>query len=116
MYRRAMYRMAMYGQGMREATYYLLLSLVDGPLYGYAIAKRVEELSENRITMTAGTLYGALDRLVKQGHVVVDREEVVAYAGCSIGRTISQWVTNFAGVIMSHHLTFSSSFAHIQWL
>lgn len=60
---------------MREPTYFMLVALAPGePLHGYAIAKRAEELSDGRVKITAGTLYGALDRLVDQGAIVLDSE------------------------------------------
>ncbi len=62
---------------MREPTYFILLALHREPMHGYAIASQVEELSNNRVKLTAGTLYGALDRLVNEGHLEVDREEQV---------------------------------------
>ena len=63
---------------MREPTYFILTALLDGPLHGYGIIKRAETLSGGRIKLAAGTLYGALDRLVESGEVVVDREEHVS--------------------------------------
>ncbi len=62
---------------MREPTYYLMAALLEGPLHGYGIIKRVDALSGGRIRLAAGTLYGALDRLEVQGEVEVDREETV---------------------------------------
>lgn len=62
---------------LREPTLFTLAALRDGPLHGYAIAARAKELSGGRISLTAGTLYGALDRLVASGLVEVDREETV---------------------------------------
>lgn len=62
---------------MREPTYFLLLSLTQQPLHGYAIAQRATELSDGRVKLSAGTLYGALDRLVASQDLCVDREEVV---------------------------------------
>ncbi len=62
---------------MREPTYFVLTSLLDGPLHGYAIVKRAEELSRGRVRLAAGTLYAALDRLTDEGLIVVDREETV---------------------------------------
>jgi len=62
---------------MREPTYFLLLALSEGPAHGYAIAARARELSDERVRLTAGTLYGALDRLVTSGSIAVDREEKV---------------------------------------
>lgn len=63
--------------GLSEQTYFVLAALLDGPLHGHAIIKRVIELSQDRITLAVGTLYGALDRLAANGVIVVDREEVV---------------------------------------
>jgi len=63
---------------MREPTYFILVSLANEPLHGYGVAKRAEELSDGAVKIGAGTLYGALDRLVGEGLVVVDREETVA--------------------------------------
>jgi PadR family transcriptional regulator, regulatory protein PadR len=64
-------------QPMREPTYFTLAALLDGPLHGYAIAKRAEAVSDGRVRLTAGTLYAALDRLLGQGLIAVDGEEVV---------------------------------------
>ncbi|MEM9561681.1 MAG: PadR family transcriptional regulator [Actinomycetota bacterium] len=63
--------------GVREPTYFILLSLLGEPRHGYAIARRSEELSDGRVRLAAGTLYGALDRLVDQGLIAVEREETV---------------------------------------
>lgn len=78
---------------MREPTYFILLSLLGGRLHGYGIAKRAEELSDGRVRLAAGTLYGALDRLTDQGLITVDGEERVEgrkrryYAISETGRT-----------------------------
>jgi DNA-binding PadR family transcriptional regulator len=63
---------------MTEQTYFALAALLDGPLHGYGIIKRVAELSNGRIHLAVGTLYGALDRLADNGIVAVHREEVVS--------------------------------------
>jgi DNA-binding PadR family transcriptional regulator len=62
---------------LRPASFFVLASLLDGPLHGYAIAARAEELSSGDVRLTAGTLYGALDRMAGRGLVKVDREETV---------------------------------------
>jgi PadR family transcriptional regulator, regulatory protein PadR len=62
---------------MREPTYFVLASLQDGPLHGYAIIKRAEVLSDGRVRLATGTLYTALDRLSAEGCVRLVREEVV---------------------------------------
>ena len=62
---------------MREPTYLLLVSLAGGRQHGYGLMQSVAELSEGRVKLQAGTLYGALERLAREGLVVADGEEVV---------------------------------------
>jgi PadR family transcriptional regulator, regulatory protein PadR len=62
---------------MREPTYFVLASLLDGPLHGYAIIQRAAELSGSRVRLATGTLYTALDRLTADGYVELVREEIV---------------------------------------
>jgi len=49
---------------LTEATFYILLSLTPNKKHGYAIMKDVESISDGRITLGTGTLYGALKRLL----------------------------------------------------
>jgi DNA-binding PadR family transcriptional regulator len=63
---------------MREPTYFVLAALLGGPLHGYAIMKRAEELSGGRVRLATGTLYTALDRLTAEGHVELVSEQAVA--------------------------------------
>jgi len=63
---------------MRAPTFFTLAALLDGPLHGYGIIKRAEQLSEGAVHMTAGTLYGALERLSREGLVVEEGQEIVA--------------------------------------
>jgi len=63
---------------LRRPTYFILAALLDGPLHGYGVIKRVDELTDGNLRLRAGTLYAALDRLVEQGLVAADREEVVS--------------------------------------
>ena len=62
---------------MREPTYFVLASLLVGPLHGYAIIKRSAELSGGRVRLATGTLYTALDRLAAEGYVQLVSEEIV---------------------------------------
>jgi DNA-binding PadR family transcriptional regulator len=63
---------------MREPTYFILAALMEGPLHGYGIVHEAGSLSDGRVRLTAGTLYGALERLAAEGLVEPDREEVVS--------------------------------------
>jgi DNA-binding PadR family transcriptional regulator len=61
-----------------EPSYFVLAALLDGRLHGYGIIKKAAELSNGRVRLTAGTLYGALDRLADQQLVTVVGHEQVA--------------------------------------
>ncbi len=52
-----------------SSTPLILSILADGESYGYAIAKRVRELSDGTLSWTEGMLYPLLHRLERQGHV-----------------------------------------------
>lgn len=62
---------------MTEQVLFILASLAHGELHGYGIARDVEGLSDGRVTLTAGTLYGALNRLAADGLIAESREVVV---------------------------------------
>lgn len=55
---------------LTESTFFILLSLAPGPKHGYAIMKDVKALSENRVSLSTGTLYGAIKRLLDLGWIV----------------------------------------------
>lgn len=42
---------------------------VLGPLHGYGIARRIEEISRHELTLNYGTLYPALLKLEQEGHI-----------------------------------------------
>ncbi|HBN84012.1 MAG TPA: PadR family transcriptional regulator [Clostridiales bacterium] len=54
---------------LTEAVYYILLSLYK-PLHGYGIMQNVKEISNGRVTLGAGTMYGALNTLLEKGWIV----------------------------------------------
>jgi DNA-binding PadR family transcriptional regulator len=54
---------------LREPTLLILLSLAPGPKHGYAILKEVGSLSEGRVRLSTGTLYGAIKRLLDDGWI-----------------------------------------------
>lgn len=51
---------------LSEPTFYILLSLAPGQKHGYAIMKDVAGLSDGRVRLSTGTLYGVLKRLLDQ--------------------------------------------------
>ncbi|WP_086314776.1 hypothetical protein A5821_002394 [Enterococcus sp. 7F3_DIV0205] len=50
---------------LTETTFYIMLSLIE-PSHGYAIMQKVEEISNGRVRIAAGTMYGATENLLKQ--------------------------------------------------
>lgn len=62
---------------LTEPAYFVLAALLDGPRHGYDIAAQASELSGDRVKLSAGTLYGVLERLSDGGQIELDREETV---------------------------------------
>jgi DNA-binding PadR family transcriptional regulator len=52
-----------------SATALILAIIAEGDTYGYAILKRVSELSAGELQWTDGMLYPVLHRLERQGHI-----------------------------------------------
>jgi len=81
---------------LTESTFLILLSLAHEPKHGYAILKDVTFLSDGRVSLSTGTLYGALKRLLEQGWIErVDDSQIdtsgrprKAYALTPLGRRI----------------------------
>ena len=58
------------GGPMTEAMYYVLLALVN-PNHGYKLMAAIEQVSNGRIKMGPGTLYGVLTRLQKDNLIEI---------------------------------------------
>ena len=54
---------------LTEPVLLILLSLAGRPQHGYSLMKDIEDLSEGRVELTTGTLYGALRRLLEDGWI-----------------------------------------------
>lgn len=54
---------------LTEVTLLILVSLSSQPKHGYAIMKEVEALSQGRVRLSTGTLYGAIKRLLEIGWI-----------------------------------------------
>ncbi len=54
---------------LTETTFLILVSLEGEPRHGYAIMKDVEALSQGRVALSTGTLYGAIKRLLGEGWI-----------------------------------------------
>ena len=62
---------------MQEATFLILTALANESQHGYRIITEVEDISNGRVRLRAGTLYSALDRLCTDGLIEAEREEIV---------------------------------------
>lgn len=51
---------------LTEPVLLILLSLAGQPRHGYSILKDVEQMSDGRVVLSTGTLYGALRRLLEE--------------------------------------------------
>ncbi len=58
------------------ASLHIVLALLDGELHGYALMRRVGELSDGVVKMGPGTLYGTLNRLVEDGLIVETTDRI----------------------------------------
>jgi len=76
---------------LSEATYLILLALTE-PQHGYGIMQTLAEATEGATRLGPGTLYGALNNLLKQGLIVragegeADNERRKLYALTPLGR------------------------------
>lgn len=53
---------------LTEAVYYILLSL-QKPLHGYGIMQFVKDISNGRVNLGPGTLYGAINTMLSKGWI-----------------------------------------------
>jgi DNA-binding PadR family transcriptional regulator len=54
---------------LTPAVLHILLALADGSKHGYGIMKEVEAITEGRVKMGPGTLYGSIKRMLASGLV-----------------------------------------------
>lgn len=51
---------------LTESIYYILLALQE-PMHGYGIMQKTSSMSNGRLMLLAGTLYGAISNLLDKG-------------------------------------------------
>lgn len=80
------------GGALTEVTFYILLALYT-PRHGYAVMQFIEEKTAGRLSLGAGTLYGALNALQEKGWIAPvgsDGGRKKEYAVTSLGREIAE--------------------------
>ena len=58
---------------LTPGAFHVLVALTDGDIHGYGILKEVARLTGGTVSLSTGTLYAILRRLVSEG-MVVERE------------------------------------------
>ena len=62
------------GTPITESTYYILLAVLK-PNHGYGVIQKVEELTNGRVVLGPGTLYGAINTLLEKKWIKLYSEE-----------------------------------------
>jgi DNA-binding PadR family transcriptional regulator len=84
---------------LTPAVFHILLALADGEKHGYAVMQEVEEVTEGRVHMGPGTLYGSIKRMLAAGLIeesddrpdpTLDDERRRYYRQTGLGRKVLQ--------------------------
>jgi len=75
---------------MTETGCYILLAIAQMPKHGYAIVQYVRSITNGRITLGNGTLYGTISKMEKDGLItmIVDDEKKKIYKITILGEKI----------------------------
>lgn len=74
---------------MTETGFYILFCL-QTPQHGYGITQKVKEMTEGEIVISAGTMYGTLTKMVKDGliHFYSEEDKRKLYQISDLGREV----------------------------
>ena len=59
---------------MTESGFYILFCLQQ-PQHGYGISQKVRQMTGGELIISAGTMYGTLSKMEKDGLIIFEREE-----------------------------------------
>ncbi len=59
---------------MTETGFYILFCLLS-PQHGYGITQKVKQMTNNEVVISAGTMYGTLSKMEKDGLITFYKEE-----------------------------------------
>ncbi|SES17879.1 Transcriptional regulator PadR-like family protein [Gracilibacillus ureilyticus] len=76
---------------MTETAFYILLSLTE-PRHGYGIIKRVEEMTNGRVKVGSGTIYGTLTKMQRDQVITIyaDEKRKTIYEITQLGKQLIQ--------------------------
>ena len=90
---------------LSEAVLLILMSLTQRPRHGYAILTDVEKLSEGRVQLSTGTLYGALQRLLHDRWIEKFAEDEAPRGRQAYRLTVAGRKALQAEIVRMKHLT-----------
>lgn len=95
---------------LTPAVFHVLLALADGEKHGYAIMQEVEGLTEGKVQMGPGTLYGSIKRMLAAGLIeesddrpdpALDDERRRYYRQTGLGRMVLRLETERMAELMA---------------
>ena len=84
---------------LAPSAFHILLSLGDGERHGYALKREIAQRTGGRLTLGAGVLYGAINKMLAQGLIEesddrpdphLDDERRRYYRITALGRKVAQ--------------------------
>lgn len=60
---------------LTEPVFLILTSLADQARHGYALMQDIQQISDQRVALSTGTLYGALRRMLEDGWIARFQQE-----------------------------------------
>ena len=95
---------------LTPAVFHILLALADGEKHGYAVMQEVEEMTEGKVQMGPGTLYGSIKRMLAAGLIeesddrpdpTLDDERRRYYRQTGLGRKVLRLETERMAELMA---------------
>lgn len=84
---------------LTESYFYILLCLFKENLHGYGIMQKAKELSEGKVAIGAGTMYGATGNMMKKGWI----EEILEEAKDERGKRLYK-LTEIGKVVLKQEV------------
>lgn len=96
---------------MTETAFYILLSLTE-PRHGYGIIKHVEEITNGRIRLGSGTIYGTLNKMQRDRIIIVfsDGKRKTIYEITDVGKELMQAEMNRLKELHKNALKYEEAF------
>lgn len=94
---------------LRETSFYILASIAKRPIHGYGIIKDVLVMSDRRLELSTGTLFGALKRMIENSWII--RHET---SNTNVRERIEYKITRKGLSVLNSEITRLKSLVHIS--